>query len=101
MDQLNAEKALEQSIADDMAARGLARNRATVLLYDVVGIAPVRRDKLEYFVDKIFVGREALTIASWFFDHGEEVTTRTSSKQRKRGSADPLTGVQRFPLRWS
>lgn len=44
IDKLNAEEALEKSIADELATRGLARYRAAVQLYDVVGIGPVRRD---------------------------------------------------------
>lgn len=29
---------------------------------------------LEYFVDKVFVNPTTLTVASWFYDHGEPIT---------------------------
>ena len=42
---------------------------------------------LEYFVDKIFVGQGELTIASWFFDHGAEVTFEELTKAKEMGEA--------------
>ena len=50
--------------------------------------APETRDLLlEYFVDKIFVGPGELTIASWFFDHGAEVTFEELSDAKEMGEA--------------
>ena len=49
---------------------------------------PETRDLLlEYFVDKIFVGPGELTIASWFFDHGAEVTFEELSDAKEMGEA--------------
>lgn len=48
--------------------------------------APETRDLLfEYFVDKIFVSANALTIASWFFDGGEEITFADLIKAQETG----------------
>lgn len=50
--------------------------------------APETRDLLlEYFMDKIFVGPGELTIASWFFDHGAEVTFEELSDAKEMGEA--------------
>ena len=44
------------------------------------------RDLLfEYFVDKIFVGATTLTIASWFFNGGAEITHEDLAEARKKG----------------
>lgn len=50
-----------------------------------------RKMLLEYFVDKIFVGRETLTIASWFFDHGEELTYENLMEAKEMGEALTLS----------
>ena len=46
---------------------------------------------LEYFVDKIFVGQGELTIASWFFDHGAEVTFEELTQAKEMGEALTIT----------
>ena len=46
-----------------------------------------RKLLLEYSVDKIFAGGETLTIASWFHDHGKEITHENLMQARKRGKS--------------
>ena len=47
---------------------------------------PETRELLfDYFVDKIFVGAETLTIASWFFNGGAEITHEDLAEARKKG----------------
>lgn len=49
---------------------------------------PETRDLLfDYFVDKIFAGVKTLTIASWFFNGGAEITVADLAEARKWGSA--------------
>ena len=44
------------------------------------------RDLLfEYFVDKIFVGVDTLTIASWFFDRGAEIRFEDLAEAQQAG----------------
>lgn len=45
MDRLNAEKAREETLIEELPARGLARSRAAVALYDLLGVGAVRRDE--------------------------------------------------------
>lgn len=45
MDRLNAEKAHEETLIEELPARGLARSRAAVALYDLLGVGTVRRDE--------------------------------------------------------
>lgn len=49
-----------------------------------------REQLLRYFVDKIFVWPETLSIASWFYDHGSEIT-HENLVQAKIGEAPTLS----------
>lgn len=47
---------------------------------------PETRELLfDYFVDKIFVGATTLTIASWFFNGGAEITHEDLAEAKKTG----------------
>ena len=49
------------------------------------------RDLLfEYFIDKIFVSDDTITIASWFFDHGNTITLENLDEAEKAGEVRTL-----------
>ncbi len=68
---------------------------------------PETRDLLfDYFVDKIFAGAKTLTIASWFFNGGAEITHEDLAEARKKGEVSEFDtsprggdGGNRTPVR--
>ncbi len=53
---------------------------------------PETRELLfDYFVNKIFVQAETLTIASWFFNGGAQITHESLDEARKKGKCQRST----------
>ncbi|MBV7362843.1 hypothetical protein KRX54_00100 [Actinomycetaceae bacterium TAE3-ERU4] len=51
----------------------------------------------EYFIDKVFVSDDTITIASWFFDHGNEITLENLDQAEKQGKCEPSQKSSTLP----
>lgn len=73
---------VKATLFEDEASIGTFYRRFALATMDT----PETRELLfDYFVDKIFVGAETLTIASWFFNGDSEITHEDLAKARKKG----------------
>ena len=64
-------------VAAVLLVMGLGKTAITLTaLYDLL---------FDYFVDKIFVGVDTLTIASWFFDRGAEIRFEDLAEAQQAG----------------
>lgn len=59
---------VKESLFEDEASIGTFYRR---FAHATMGDAETRELLFDYFVDKVFVGADSLTVASWFFDHSE------------------------------
>lgn len=78
-------------LAEDESSIGAFYARFAKATMDTV---ETREQLLGYFVDKIFVSAETLSIASWFYEHGTEITHDNLVQAKETG--DVLTLSREF-----
>ena len=84
-------KRVKAVLAEDESSIGAFYARFAKATMDTV---ETREQLLGYFVDKIFVSAETLSIASWFYEHGTEITHDNLVQAKETG--DVLTLSREF-----